>query len=93
MAGDIPQSQNGCIPGSALSATAAQQVIPLQPRRDECQVADTAHQGTLDTRPSLEEEQVVRSRSYWHNWAMGQFSQTGIGNPHQECCAWPPINT
>ena len=51
---------------------------------EEGQVADTAQQGTLDTRPSA--EQMVPRRSYWCKWANGTMPYNGRSNPHQECC-------
>ena len=68
---EIPWSENGCIPGSQLIATAPQHFIPRQPRREEGQVADAAQRRTVDRRPSA--KQVVPRRSYWCDWAMGSF--------------------
>ena len=65
-------------------------ILPRQPRREEGQVADTAWRGTLDTRPSAEEEQVVR-RSYCCDWDMGTMSQFGRDKPHQERCQFSTI--
>ena len=81
---EIPRSENECIPGSKLSATAPQ-FIPRQTRREEGQVADTAQWVTLDSRPSAEEEQVER-RSFWCEKAMGTMTMIGRTNPHQERC-------
>jgi hypothetical protein len=86
---EIPWSQNGTISGSAASATALQQFLPRQRRREEGQVADTAQRGTLDTRPSA--EQVILRRSYWCDWAMETMTHIGMHNPHQECCQMSSI--